>query len=113
MPEGAIFVGRPTKWGNPYRVGAYLDELDYGYRYIYGLDFSLPLKDGRFYIPDNETATRAFARWTNWTNWGYALKTSAVRELRGHDLACWCAIYNSQGLRIPCHADVLLRLANP
>lgn len=21
MPEGAIYVGRPTKWGNPFRVG--------------------------------------------------------------------------------------------
>lgn len=21
MPEGAIFVGRPSKWGNPWRVG--------------------------------------------------------------------------------------------
>ena len=23
MPEGAIYVGRPTKWGNPYLVGPY------------------------------------------------------------------------------------------
>lgn len=28
-----------------------------------------------------------------------------VRELRGRDLACWCT-------PLPCHADVLLRLAN-
>lgn len=27
-------------------------------------------------------------------------------ELRGHDLACWCALGQ------PCHADVLLELAN-
>jgi hypothetical protein len=26
--------------------------------------------------------------------------------LGGHDLACWCALYD------PCHADVLLELAN-
>ena len=28
------------------------------------------------------------------------------RELAGHDLACWCPLDQ------PCHADVLLRLAN-
>src|SRR5438445_12750312 len=22
MPEGAVYVGRPTRWGNPYSVGA-------------------------------------------------------------------------------------------
>ena len=27
-------------------------------------------------------------------------------ELRGHDLACWCPLDG------PCHADVLLELAN-
>ena len=21
MPEGAVYVGRPTPWGNPYRIG--------------------------------------------------------------------------------------------
>lgn len=30
-----------------------------------------------------------------------------VAELRGKNLACWCA------LDAPCHADVLLELANP
>jgi hypothetical protein len=29
-----------------------------------------------------------------------------VKELRGKNLACWCA------LNAPCHADVLLELAN-
>lgn len=29
-----------------------------------------------------------------------------IAELRGHDLACWCA------LDAPCHADVLLEIAN-
>jgi hypothetical protein len=29
-----------------------------------------------------------------------------IRELRGKDLLCWCPIGQ------PCHADVLLRIAN-
>lgn len=31
----------------------------------------------------------------------------ALAELRGHDLGCWCPLDQ------PCHADVLLELANP
>jgi hypothetical protein len=31
---------------------------------------------------------------------------AALPELRGHDLACWCKLDE------PCHADVLLELAN-
>jgi Domain of unknown function (DUF4326) len=30
-----------------------------------------------------------------------------VSELSGHDLMCWCPLDQ------PCHADVLLELANP
>lgn len=38
---------------------------------------------------------------------GSADRQAGVRaELRGRDLACWCPLDQ------PCHADVLLRLAN-
>lgn len=30
----------------------------------------------------------------------------AIARLRGHDLACWCPLDS------PCHADVLLEIAN-
>jgi hypothetical protein len=35
------------------------------------------------------------------------LVEAARRELAGRDLACWCP------LDLPCHADVLLEVANP
>ena len=35
------------------------------------------------------------------------------RELTGRDLACWCSLEDEHGDRVPCHADVLLRVANP
>jgi hypothetical protein len=35
-----------------------------------------------------------------------AIKAVDLRELAGKDLACWCKP------DAPCHADVLLRLAN-
>lgn len=37
----------------------------------------------------------------------------ARAELAGKDLACWCPLVDENGLRVPCHADVLLELANP
>ena len=87
MPAGAIYVGRPTKWGNHIKVG------DYG----------------------NSPQARRTARWLavidfeksiEWNPEGEAYKNAARHELRGHDLACWCKPGD------PCHADVLLRIAN-
>ena len=37
---------------------------------------------------------------------------ASVSDLRGHDLACWCPLVDADGNRVPCHADVLLELAN-
>ena len=34
-------------------------------------------------------------------------------NLAGHDLMCWCPLEDSEWHRAPCHADVLLELANP
>lgn len=47
---------------------------------------------------DAEDATHCFAIFT--------APTLPVHELRGKDLACWCPLDQ------PCHADVLLDLAN-
>ena len=33
-------------------------------------------------------------------------------ELAGSDLACWCPLEDEHGNRVPCHADVLLEIAN-
>lgn len=86
MPEGAVYVGRPTVWGNPFRVG-----LD---------------------VPGRFDATREFQRWLagEKATGGGGLRRvtllSRLAELRGKDLACFCP------LDAPCHADVLLEIAN-
>lgn len=84
MPEGAVYVGRPTKWGNPFRVGTRtrfegLDELVYN--------------RARAVVLFRENA------------WHLGLDLDAT-ELRGKDLCCWCPLDQ------PCHADVLLEWAN-
>ncbi len=74
MPEGAVYVGRGSRWGNPYRIGTCL-------------------------IPDAQAAVDAFR-----ANLPVAIINLSV--LRGRDLACWCPLSS------PCHADVLLEIAN-
>jgi hypothetical protein len=38
--------------------------------------------------------------------------TAHLEDLAGHDLACWCPLVDRNGVPVPCHADVLLELAN-
>ena len=106
MPEGAVYVGRPSRWGNPMIVGtAYMTSRTL-------LPFRLPsFRDVGQYdhgitverCPNVATAVAWYrpmaARWASTAaDW--------IAPLRGRDLACWCPLDQ------PCHADVLLELAN-
>ncbi|HXW79546.1 MAG TPA: DUF4326 domain-containing protein [Acidimicrobiales bacterium] len=78
MPPSAVCVGRPTRWGNPYRVGV-------------------------------EVAGRAEAveRYRAWLGTPGAPTPEQIHDhLTGRDLCCWCPPGE------PCHADMLLELAN-
>ena len=103
MPEGAIYVGRPTIWGNPYRVirqGKTTWE-------VYAFEESSPTAS---FVSRTGVEARAFAverllcLIDNYLDpWG----ADRIRnELAGSDLACWCPLGQ------PCHADVLLEIAN-
>lgn len=94
MPEGAVYVGRPTEWANPWRVGA--PAL---------IETPLPgAVDGTLYVrelvitPEIAVALYRAAFTPD--------APEARAELAGRDLACWCPLDQ------PCHADVLLELAN-
>jgi hypothetical protein len=133
MPEGAVYVGRPTVWGNPF-----------AYRTPYGLarvpavetpseaweyegrisadgtrhDYHHP--DGRVIVCHVrymsraecvETYRRALVAPTPqlhlFARPGKRITIDDVRrELTGKDLACWCPLGE------PCHVDVLLAVAN-
>ncbi len=75
IPDGAVYVGRPSKWGNPYRIGK------------------------------NETRGEVIQRYRRFLNLAVESGDLNLEELRGKDLVCWCA-------PLPCHADVLLEVAN-
>lgn len=89
MPEGVVYVGRGSKWGNPYRVG------------------------DRMWTPQGLTASASREDVVAAFKEDLAIGACDVAdlyevqsELAGKDLACWCPIDQ------PCHADVLLEAAN-
>jgi hypothetical protein len=57
-----------------------------------------------FVIPRDGSRDEVIAKYRAWIVQQPALM-AALPELRGKDLVCWCA-------PSPCHADVLLELAN-
>lgn len=94
MPEGAVYVGRPTMWGNPFshrlpRVAAGM------YRaWLVGSVRTADMLECRAVVPARFLPSmRADA-------------LAQMSDLRGRTLACWCRLDQ------PCHADVLLELAN-
>lgn len=78
MPPNTVYVGRPTRYGNPYRVQMQMVDL-------------LPAVLDRFRL----YAEHRIYQEPDW-----------LTPLRGKDLSCWCR----EGA--PCHADILLELAN-
>ena len=102
MPEGAIYVGRPSVWGNPYT------ERDFG-RVVALRLFALTARGGwdPRLVWDDGLREVAYRLHVGWQRRLAAHPFEAARwALRGHDLACWCPLAD------PCHADVLLEIAN-
>src|SRR5690349_13562950 len=94
MPEDAVYVGRGTVWGNPWRVG---DPITVewpdrgagdGTTWVRELTITPELAVALYRIAFTPDAPEA---------------RTLLAEM---DLACWCPIDQ------PCHADVLLELAN-
>lgn len=91
MPADTIYVGRPTGFGNPFIIGKdgtakRCVEL---YRYLLSgllcVSCAAPVKEQERVMEYVE---------------------NHIDELAGKDLACWCRAGQ------PCHADVLLEIAN-
>ncbi len=82
-----VYIGRPSKWGNPFIIG----------------------QDG-----DRKTVVEKFDKWLyTGYNFGNAEATeearllilSSLKELEGKKLGCWC----SPQL---CHGDILIKYVN-
>jgi hypothetical protein len=95
MPKGARKVDRATRFGNPFTDKGTIHRKSlacWGWR--------LPEPPPLAHTPAEAIAL--FERWLI----ADATSLTRIRWLRGQHLACWCP------LDAPCHADVLLRLAN-
>ncbi len=93
MPPNTVYVGRGSKWGNPFKV---FKEKTGGYsirkmrvrpfkQEIEAINYSVKCyrdRKARYFPP------------------------SWLDELKGKNLACWCRLDS------PCHVDVLLGIAN-
>ncbi len=105
MPTGAIYVGRPTKYGNPYTLGRIGDMRQWTGWFV-GDHRDDQANYGQF--PDKARAAEHAVSLYRDRSWSWSPDTVAQirRDLAGRDLACWCPLDQ------PCHADVLLELAN-
>jgi len=86
MPDNTVYVGRPSKWGNPFKIGD-------GFPYFH----SSPL--------NREDTIKVFESYLESKLLDFTI-TDVRKELAGKNLACWCPLDK------PCHADVLLKIAN-
>jgi len=71
MPPNTVYVGRPSKWGNPFCTWIHPDAVEL---------------------------------YEDWLRGELVGRPDFLDELKGKDLACWCALGR------PCHADVILKI---
>ena len=118
-PANTIYVGRPTKWGNPFRVvqmsdGEWSVKTD-------GSEWctEILIKFGHAVYPSKESAIKdAVAMYGYWlipyehgdnmSKFYISISNleEAIQNLKGKNLSCFCPLDQ------PCHADILLKLAN-
>jgi len=108
MPKDAKYVGRPTQYGNPFKVSEEVDRDSALWPYIaetvpggvFGLDSVTPLA--------RDVVVDAYGAWLLDQP---ALMLTAWDDLAGRDLACWCPL-PAPGERDYCHARFLLEMVN-
>ena len=60
MPKNTVYVGRPTKWGNPFIIG------------------------------NKWNLECALIKYRQWLLWKIQNDPDFLKPLQGKDLACWC-----------------------
>jgi hypothetical protein len=114
LPEGAMKVDRSTRWGNPFVPGhpsglAFQDGGD-----PTPLVAAMTLQQSLRFYRDMVSGFLSPEMHPHGHEWMERFRARFGRhpleivrcDLRGRDLACWCPLDQ------PCHADVLLELAN-
>jgi hypothetical protein len=104
MPDGAKYVGRPSRWGNPFTIHRVDCRVTWG-AFCYEIHSGLSV-EATHVDNSREAHQMAVELYLQWLDDYHEMREAIRRELAGHDLACWCPLDYS------CHADVLLEIAN-
>lgn len=107
MPPNAVVVSRPSIFGNPFRVVRLTVTENNASSTKWGVEAA---HYSRFQCCDTKSSAVDIAVGLFRAN-AYSAPNAKFRDkvklaLRGKDLACWCRLDQ------PCHADVLLEIAN-
>jgi hypothetical protein len=109
-----VYVGRPSVWGNPFRIGGYYQMGDIkigvkpplpGFNFIY-LEtlYEKDLSGSEEKPENNEECVSLYRRYIKISGESFVKKIK--EKLKGKNLSCWCKLGEA------CHADVLLEIAN-
>ena len=90
IPQGAVYVGRPTDFGNPFTSR------------------NLANTKAEFQADNVEDSINKYIEWITDPD-QVELLSRARKELRGKSLVCWCSSPSKPAL---CHAHVLMNLVN-
>ncbi len=86
MPEGAVYVGRPTRWGNPFPIIEHptLSQVQARASAVYNFEAALYGREGMHMGVTVDDVRRELAD--------------------AKYLVCWCH------LSLPCHVDIYLKI---
>lgn len=110
MPENTVSVARPTKYGNPFRILRVECGLDH---MCWAVSGEVPAMHGVMlnvtldhFDTKERAALAAVALFREHCFTHPGVRDVVRATLMGKQLACWCPLDE------PCHADVLLEIAN-
>src|SRR5204863_1776086 len=99
MPENTKKVDRSSEWANPFVIGEVSPGED-------KLGFRTPKELQGILVRDRSHAVELFRKWLSSESEVALEWRKSAHVLRGMNLACWCPPGG------PCHADVLMEIAN-
>ena len=100
MPANTVKVTRPSLYGNPFIHDDAAQAVAAFRRHCQGGTQSFEMGPGKLQFAKSIHPNSLHHAWPEW------LRTEGLPAIRGKNLACWC----KPGA--PCHADVLLEIAN-
>lgn len=118
MPKGVVYVGRGSRWGNPFKLEGDMIYVDAGHRrkilsrWVYYGNQNPKYDGGGFKSEDVVKLFRDLLMDLNSHEVEPEIRDrlkymrDRIRDLQGKKIACWCKVGDC------CHGDVLIELSN-